>query len=182
MMTRMTDASPRGPRSPLARLVSGIGVVLAAALFLFEEFGWKLLMRGMQALARLPVVARLEIWIAGLGPYPALALFLVPIALLEPLKLLALWLLASGHVLLGLGAIIFAKFFSTALVGRLFYLCRPALLSLHWFRAAYEWTMATRERLYARVKVMPAWQAAERAAHRAKLIVSRLWQRLGAPS
>ena len=162
------------------RLLAPIAVVLAAALFLFEEIGWQLLHRMMQALARLPLVARTEAAIQRLGPYPALVLFLVPIALLEPLKLLALWLLATGHLLLGFAAIVFAKVFSTALVARLFHLCRPALLSLPWFRRAFEWTVLTRDWLYARVKAMPAWQATRQAIDRVKATARLWWQRLRA--
>jgi hypothetical protein len=153
-----------------------IGVVLAASLFLFEEVGWELLQRMMHALSRLPVVARVEGWITRLGPYPALALFLVPIILLEPLKLLALWLIATGHFLLGATVIVFAKLFSTALVARLFHLSRPALLSLAWFRRLFEWTLGTRDRLYEGVKAMPAYRSAHRAVERTKA-AARLWWR-----
>ncbi len=166
-------------RSRLHRGLLRIGVVLAAAVFLFEEFGWRQIQAMMHRLARLPAVARLEAGIARLGPYPALALFLVPIMLLEPLKLLALWLIATSHLALGVLVIAFAKVFSTALIARLFHLSQPALLSLPWFRRAYEWTVETRDRLYAQVRAMPAWQATHDAVERARLLVRGRWKGLG---
>jgi hypothetical protein len=35
---------------------------------------------------RLQILGRLNAWIAGLRPYPALALFSVPVVILEPVK------------------------------------------------------------------------------------------------
>lgn len=170
---------PERERSRLHRILLRIGVVLAAAVFLFEEFGWRQIQAMMRALARLPAVARLEAAIARFGPYPALALFVVPIVLLEPLKLLAVWLIATGHLVLGIVVIAFAKVLSTALIARLFHLCQPALLSLRWFRGAYEWTVRTRDRLYAQVQAMPAWQATHEAVERARLAIRGWWNRVG---
>src|SRR5258708_15313249 len=169
-MSATPDSSPapQRARSWLHRLLVPIGVTLGAAVFVFEELGWQYLQTMMRALARLPPIARLEAAIQRLGPYPALALFLVPIILLEPLKLLALWLLATGHVLLVVAVILFAKLFSTALVARLFHLSSPALLSLPWFRRGYEWTGSTKDPLHDRVKAMPAWQATHQTLARAK--------------
>jgi hypothetical protein len=72
--------------------------------------------------------------------------------------------------------------FSTALVARLFQLCRPSLLSLAWFRRAFDWILATRLWLYARVEAMPAWQAMRMAVRRLKAKLRSWWPRLDQPS
>jgi hypothetical protein len=46
--------------------------------------------------------ARLHRWVLSLGPYPTLLLFLVPLIVLEPIKPVAAYLAATGHMMHGL--------------------------------------------------------------------------------
>ena len=64
--------------------------ILLALILLFEEWGWRPLARAIAWFAKFRLVARLEAWIASLPPYPALAIFALPGALLFPVKLLGL--------------------------------------------------------------------------------------------
>jgi hypothetical protein len=141
-------------------------VVLAALLFLFEDFLWAWLDRLLQRLARLPAVAWLEARIRRLPPYPAMALFLVPVALLVPVHLVAVYLVARGKFVAALGLYAVVKLAGTAMLARLFVLCRPALMSLAWFRRLYAWVMRTKERLYAQLEAIPAWQRTRRVLQR----------------
>src|ERR1700682_1695489 len=87
--------------------------------------------------------------IKKLSPYESLALLLVPVVLVEPLKLVALFVAGEGHWLTGTGMIIGAYAFSLLVVERIFRAVKPKLMTLSWF--AKLWT-----RLFApRNKVIP---------------------------
>ena len=112
--------------------------VLAALILLFEEWGWRPLSNLIAQLARFPVWAALERWIAGLPPYGALVTLSVPSAILIPAKFLGVYLLVTGHVVTAIAIIIAAKLASTALIARIFFLTKPQLLQIAWFRSFYE--------------------------------------------
>ena len=107
--------------------------VLAALLLLFEEWGWRPLSTLVARLARFPLWAVVERWIAGLPPYGALVTLAVPSAILIPAKLLGVYLLATGHFVTAVAVIICAKLASTALIARIFLLTKPALMQIAWF-------------------------------------------------
>ena len=106
-------------------------------------------------------------------PGLALVLFLVPAALLFPVKLVALWLIHEGRAVLGVSLIVAAKVLGTALVGRLFVLTEAQLMQFAWFARAMNWWIATKERLKALVDARAAWRAVRDAMRRA-----RAWLRL----
>jgi hypothetical protein len=97
-----------------------------------------------------------------LQPYPSLALFAVPVVLLEPVKPVAAYLLATGSVSAGMTVLIAGELLKLVIIERLFKMCRLKLLKIpvfawgyrHW-RDAINWIVS-----------MQAWQAA------------RLWIRL----
>ena len=111
--------------------------LLLALLILFEEWGYQPLTRLMARIGRLPVLRQLEWLITRLPPVAALFALLTPTLLLLPVKLLALLLIGSGRVGLGLCLVILAKLVGTAIIARLFQLTRPALLRLGWFARFY---------------------------------------------
>jgi hypothetical protein len=76
--------------------------------------------------------------IQKLGPYQSLALLVVPLTLVEPLKLVALFVAGEGHWLTGIGMIIGAYAVSLLFVERLFRTVKPKLMTLSWF--AKGWT------------------------------------------
>ena len=141
--------------SPLTTLLVTVPVALLIA---FEEWGWDPLSRLMAQLARLRWIARFEHWVAALPPYGALVLFAVPCALLLPLKIFALWMIASGQMLLGVAIIGAAKVAGTAILARLFTLAQPALMRLPWFAHLYlRWT-AWKNALLLRVRGSEPWR------------------------
>ena len=160
-------------RKFLRRVATPPLVVLAALLFLVEEYLWDRLSAALARLARLPAVARVEAAIAALAPYPAMTLFLVPAIMLVPIKLAAVYMMATGHLILGVAVVVVAKLLGTAIVARLFHLCQPSLLSVPWFRRLYDWVLATRDRLYGSLRAMPAWRATVDAVHRTKALLAR---------
>jgi hypothetical protein len=80
-----------------------------------------------------PQRSRLRRAIEGLGPYQSLTLLLVPVSLVEPLKLAAVAIAGEGHWIAGTVAIVCAYAASLLGVERLFRVVRPKLLTLPWF-------------------------------------------------
>ncbi|HZY17051.1 MAG TPA: hypothetical protein VFE82_01145 [Ramlibacter sp.] len=137
-----------------------------ALLILFEEWGWEPLQRALVWLSARLRLRWLEPRIRALPPPAALALFGVPALLLLPVKLLALWALGHGHVLLGAAVVVAAKLVGTAAVARLYTLTRPALMRLHWFAAAHDRWIAWKETLLAPVRASWPWRWSRAAARR----------------
>lgn len=131
---------------------------LLALILIFEEWGWEPLSRLIGRLARLPLWARMEAFIAALPPYAALVLYLVPIVLLLPVKLLALYWINAGHVALGLAVVMLAKIMGTAVAARLFTLTHPALMRLPWFARFYGLWKPWKDALMAEIKASAPWR------------------------
>lgn len=146
-------------RRLIKRLITPPLMLVAALLMFAEEVLWEALKRLMAQVGRLPPIRTLEAWIARLPPYGAACVFLLPVTLLTPVKIGALWLIAHGHALLGVQLIVVAKLVGTALVARIFMLTKPALLTLRWFARLHGFIMFWREKLYAFVRASSAWQA-----------------------
>lgn len=175
------------PRNLIQRLKNAATapLVLLAALFIvFEELLWDRLAAAFGLLARWPVWARLERWIAGLPAWAAMPLFLVPMLLLFPIKLAALWLMAHHHVFSGLQLILVAKIAGTAVAARLFMLLKPTLLGVPWFARLYYAFVSWRSRVFARLHAMIWWQAAQAVIERIRRQIAKqragsgLWQSL----
>ncbi len=143
----------------LAALFNATLAPLLALLLIFEEWGWEPLSRWLAKLARLPVFAQLERLIVRFPPYVALVAFLVPMLLLLPIKLLALYWISRGHAVLGLAVVLAAKTLGTAAVARLFTLTQPALMRLAWFAWLYGHWIPWKDALIARVKNSGAWRS-----------------------
>lgn len=157
----------------LVRALRGVFGGLLALIILFEEWGWGPLQRALAWVGRLPGLGALQRRIQILPPYAALVLFLVPTLLLLPVKLLALWAISQGQVLLGTLVILGAKVAGTAIVARLFTLTRPALLQLAWFAQWYARWLGWKEALLARVRASWPW----RFGRMMKTRFRRAWQR-----
>lgn len=142
---------------PVQLLRGLIGGVLAL-LILFEEWGWEPLQLALAWVGRLPGLRWMERRVQALPPYGALAVFLLPTLLLLPVKLLALWLIGQGKVVLGTLVIVGAKLAGTAIVARLFTLTRPALMQLAWFAGVYTRWTRWKDALLAQVRASWLWR------------------------
>jgi hypothetical protein len=157
----------------LKRLFLPPMVILAAAIMFFEEWLWDHLVVAMAWMARARVFRWLEARLAVLPPYAAMAVFLVPAVMLLPVKIAALYLIAHGRAGTGLLTIVVAKLVGTAIVARLFTVCRPALLTVRWFRRLYEAIIRLKTRLYTAIQSMPAWATAVRWKNAIKARIPR---------
>jgi len=139
-------------------LWSGV-VGIATLVFLVEEWLWDTLQSLMRALGRLPVISQLESWIRRLPPAGAAVFFVLPTSLALPVKLVALHMIARGHILQGGLVILAAKLAATALFARIYVLTQPALMQVGWFTAVRGAVLRWRDWAYAQIAAHPLWQA-----------------------
>jgi len=143
-------------------------LILAFAIILLEETIWRWARALGGLLARIPLFAALERLVPRLDARLVLLLFLVPIALLFPVKLTALWLIGTGHAISGLALIIAAKMVGTAFSARLYTIAQPRLMELPLFVRLHALVTRLIARAHAYLDATPAWQAARRAVASAK--------------
>jgi len=98
---------------------------------------------------------RLKNWIRSLPPYPSLALFSVPVIVLEPIKPLAAYLAATCQFLVGALTFIIGELLKLVLVERLFALTREKLMRIPTFAKLYGWYSQALSWL----KATEAWRA-----------------------
>ena len=115
--------------------------LLAAAIFLIEAWLWDRLTEfGRWLRARVPFEA-FKIWMAvrieKLPAWGALLLFIIPVILVQPIKLASLWLIVRGHLVLGGLGFIGIKIVGFGAVAFLFDLTRDKLLTIRWFAWSY---------------------------------------------
>jgi hypothetical protein len=121
----------------LSRLLRPIATLFAVGYFLLDALAYWVVRPVVRRIARLPLFGRIGRWVAGLGPYPSLILVLVPLALLEPAKLVGAWLVATGRPTAGVAVIVGAELVKIILVERLFHVAKPKLLTIGWFAWGY---------------------------------------------
>lgn len=143
-------------------------VPLAAAIVFFEDVLLHYLGVAMAALAQWPPVARFERWLAGLPPWAALLAFVAPSTLVLPVKLAAVFFALQGRFGLAAASIALGKVLATALLARLYQVLRPTLVTMPWFLASETWVFTWRDRLYAFVRALPAWQRAKAMLQRVR--------------
>ena len=90
--------------------------------------------------------------IQRLNPYTSLFLLAVPLMLAEPLKLAAIFIFGSGHLLAGLIVMLSAYLVSALLVERLFKIVKPKLLTLSWFMVIWKRFAETRRKAFRLLK------------------------------
>jgi len=154
-------------RHRLKELLSPPLVVLGALVVLLEEVLWAGLGRLMAWLAHLPLVARAEAAIGRLEPYPAMALFLLPVAIVLPLKIGAVWLMTHGRLGLGILLILAAKLTGMAILARLYALCRPSLCRLDWFARLEAMLLRWNAWAHALMDSLPLWRQTKARVHAA---------------
>ena len=83
------------------------------------------------------IFGSLRVWIASLRPYPTLALFAVPLIVLEPIKPVAAYLAGTGHITTGVIVLAVGEILKLVLVERLFSVSRDKLMSIPVFAWIY---------------------------------------------
>ncbi len=132
-------------------------LLLALALiFLFESWLWDVTGRAVRWLIRtLPIerlTAAFHARMEPLNPVQTLGIFVIPLAILFPLKFVALYMLSQGSIFSGIATIIFAKLASFGATSFLFTVCKPKILQVRWVRWTYEHCLIWRAKAHALVK------------------------------
>ncbi|MBT2334461.1 hypothetical protein J7E49_11170 [Variovorax paradoxus] len=156
------------------RLLRALATALLVPILLFEEWGWEPLAALARRMARLPLWARLENRLRELPPWAALLAFLLPVLLLLPVKVLALFLFGRGHAASGVTVLVVAKLIGTAFVARIFQLVEPALMRIPLFARWYPRWKAWKDHVLTLVRESRPWRVVQ-VANRS---IYRAWRRL----
>jgi hypothetical protein len=124
-------------RRRVNRILKPVTYVLAAAYFVVDAVFIAVAKPISNWLARHLVLRKLRAWIRSLRPYPSLALFSVPVIILEPVKPVAAYLAATGQVVSSVVTLIVGEVLKLVLVERLFSLTRDKLMKIPAFARAY---------------------------------------------
>lgn len=151
-------------RAP-AKQILKILTYVAAGLYLLVDAIFMTIAKPISDwIARHISLRRLRDWIKSLPPYPSLALFSVPVIVLEPIKPIAAYLAATGQFLSGAVTFIFGELLKLVLVERLFSLTREKLMRIPAFATLYE----SYSKAIAWLKGTEAWRAVESVARSAR--------------
>src|SRR6478672_11945655 len=102
-------------------------LALATAYFALDGLFSYLTRPVARWMSNMRILERTRRWVVSLRPYPSLALFAVPVIILEPAKPLAGYLAATGHFWAGEIAFVAAEVLKLSFVERLFQLNRKKL-------------------------------------------------------
>lgn len=158
----------------LRAVLRAIATVIVVPLLLFEEWGWEPLAALVARLSRLPFWAALEDRLRRLPPWGALLAFFLPVLVLLPVKVLALFLFSNGHAATALTVLVLAKLVGTALVARIFQLVEGPLMRIPWFARWYPRWKAWKDQVLALVRQSRPWRMVKAINRR----ISRGWRRL----
>jgi hypothetical protein len=142
-------------RVAVKRILKPVTYALAALYFLADAAFMAIAKPISDWLSRHVVLRRLRVWIRSLRPYPSLALFSLPVILLEPVKPVAAYLAATGQMVSSVVTLIIGELLKLVLVERLFSLTRDKLMKIPAFAWAYEKFSEAKTWL----KNTEAWQA-----------------------
>jgi hypothetical protein len=158
----------------LNRIFKPFVFLLAAIYFLVDAVFWTIAKPIARRLADYRIFDSLRVWIVSLRPYPALALFALPLIILEPVKPVAAYLTATGHIVSGLMVLVFGEILKLVLIERLFRVNRGKLMSIPAFAWCYDKFRQARNW----VESLEAWQLTRRwsliARHTARSYVLEL--------
>lgn len=142
----MNPTTPNpAPRPRRRRLWLRPLLMLLAVLFLIEAWLWEKMAPVVRWVAdHIPferAKQALAAWARRLPPYGALVLFVVPLILIEPINILALWFYAHKQFVLGSLCFLVAKLVGVGLMAFLFEACREQLRSIGWFSRLIDWVL-----------------------------------------
>jgi hypothetical protein len=164
---------PPVPRGGAGRVLSPLVAILALIYFLIDALFLPPLRLLGRWLGGFTLFARLGDWMRTLGPYQTLALFLVPLIILEPVKPVAAYLAAKGHYARSIAVLVIGEILKVTIVERLFHVGRPKLMMIPTFAWTYNYVMAW----YAWFEALPPWQGVRRYVQAIKAQGRATWQR-----
>jgi hypothetical protein len=119
------------------RLLKPVVVLLATVYFVVDAVLMVVARPVADWLSERRIFCGLKAWIVSLSPYPTLALFALPVILLEPAKPYAAYLVATGHFITGLTVFAVGEILKLVVIERLFSVSCQKLLSIPAFAWGY---------------------------------------------
>jgi hypothetical protein len=157
-------------RVAVKRILKPVTYALAALYFLADAAFMAMAKPISDWLASHVVLRRLRVWIRSLRPYPSLALFSVPVIMLEPVKPAAAYLAASGQMVSSVVTLIVGELLKLVLVERLFSLTRDKLMKI----PAFAWGYTKFSDAKTWLKNTEAWQAVRAIGKAARQYVAEM--------
>ena len=164
------------PAEILRRCVVQTLLFTAAVVLLVEEWLWD---RSNDAFARLaarPVLRSVESWCRARPPGQALALFLVPVAVVYPCKMLAVLAVGKGYVTGGVAAFLLAKVVATALFARVYRLTEPAIMQYPSLRRGRDRFLRARRFIHCWLNRQPFYRQARYRVRTQSMRVARRYR------
>jgi hypothetical protein len=124
--------------------------ILLALIFLIEAWLWDHLEPVVARVVALIPLRAFKEWlslrVARLSPATTLVVFVIPLVMLFPLKLVEVWLLRHHYWIAAIALIVASKFIGVGVVAFIFDVTRGKLLQMNWFRRLYEFILDIRRR------------------------------------
>jgi uncharacterized membrane protein len=152
------------------RILKPVTFVLAAVWFLVDAVFITVAKPISNWIAKHVMLRRLRAWIRSLPPYPSLALFSVPVIILEPVKPVAAYLAATGQMLGSILTLIIGELTKLVLVERLFSLTQDKLMKI----PKFAWTYGKYRQAKASLEATQAWQTMQSLSRAARDYVAHL--------
>lgn len=144
----------------LRRLTRAPLLAVTVFVVLLDSAFRSVVLPAVRALDGLALIRRVEARIAGLPPRAILLLFVVPLAVIEPFKIYALYLIGQGRFAAAVTAFVVAKVVGLGLAERLFAIGRDKLLSIPWFAWCHGRILAIRHRVHEWLQQWRIWRQA----------------------
>jgi hypothetical protein len=155
----------------MARIWKTSILVLATVYFVLDGL-FSYVTRPITAwISKMRFLERIRRWVVSLRPYPSLALFAVPVIILEPAKPLAGYLAATGHFFAGAITFVTAEVLKLSCVERLFQLNRKKLLSIPAFATGYKYW----RRMMDALESLEVWKTSRRLLNHAARLLRTRW-------
>ena len=158
----------------MKRILKPLTYIAAAIYFLVDAVFLAVARPISRWIERHLQLKRLRGWIRSLSPYCSLALFSVPVIILEPVKPVAAYLAATGQVVSGAVTFIVGELLKLVLVERLFQLTRDKLMRI----PAFAWVYGKFTDVKAWLQATEAWRAVRALGRAARDTVARARARL----
>ncbi|MGY4287723.1 hypothetical protein ACVWXO_006943 [Bradyrhizobium sp. LM2.7] len=158
----------------MKRILKPVTYILAGIYFLIDALFMAVAAPISRWVARHLELKRLRAWIRSLPPYPSLALFSIPVVILEPIKPVAAYLAATGQVVSGAVTFIVGELIKLVLVERLFNLTRDKLMRI----PAFAWAYTKFAEAKAWLQATEAWHVIQALSRAARDLVTQARARL----
>jgi hypothetical protein len=142
-------------RKKLKAIFKPLVIAVAVVYFVIDALALSVLKPLLRKIANLRLFAFTARWIDSLSPYATLALFLIPLILLEPVKPASAYLVASGQVELGMFVLVVGEILKITIVERIFHIGREKLLTIKAFALVYNFVRGWLSWMQA----LPSWKA-----------------------